>query len=83
MATEIKLPSLGEGVASGDVLEILVKEGDSVKQGAGLMELETDKATVTVPCPTSGKIVSITVKAGDTVEVGSVIATMEGGASAA
>ncbi len=83
MATEIKLPSLGEGVESGDVLEILVKEGDTVKQGTGLMELETDKATVTVPSPSSGKIVSITVKAGDTVAVGSVIATMEGGAAAA
>ena len=78
MPTEIKLPSLGEGVESGDVLEILVKEGDTVKQGAGLMELETDKATVTVPSPTSGKIVSINVKAGETVAVGSVIATLEG-----
>ncbi len=59
------------------MLEILVKEGDTVKQGSGLMELETDKATVTVPSPSSGKIVSIKVKAGDTVEVGSVIVTME------
>ena len=66
MATEIKLPSLGEGVESGDVLEILVKEGDTVKQGTGLMELETDKATVTVPSPTSGKIASINVKQGET-----------------
>jgi pyruvate dehydrogenase E2 component (dihydrolipoamide acetyltransferase) len=78
MATEIKLPSLGEGVESGDVLEILVQEGETVKQGSGLMELETDKATVTVPSPSSGKIVSINVKQGDTVAVGSVIATLEG-----
>lgn len=82
MATEIKLPSLGEGVESGDVLEILVKEGDTVKQGGGLMELETDKATVTVPSPTAGKIVSINVKQGETISVGSVIATMETGAAA-
>ena len=83
MATEIKLPSLGEGVTSGDVLEILVKEGESVKQGTGLMELETDKATMTVPCPTAGKIVSINVKAGETVSVGMVIATLEASSAAA
>lgn len=83
MATEIKLPSLGEGVTSGDVLEILVQEGESVKQGTGLMELETDKATMTVPCPTAGKIVSINVKPGQTVEVGMVIATLEASSSAA
>ncbi len=83
MATEIKLPSLGEGVTSGDVLEILVKEGDSVKQGTGLMELETDKATMTVPCPTAGKIVSINVKQGETVQVGMVIATLEASSAAA
>ena len=82
MPTEIKLPSLGEGVESGDVLEILVKEGDTVKQGAGLMELETDKATVTVPSPTSGKIVSINVKAGETIAIGSVIATLESASGA-
>ena len=83
MATEIKLPSLGEGVTSGDVLEILVKEGESVKQGTGLMELETDKATMTVPCPTAGKIVSINVKAGETVSVGMVIASIEASSAAA
>ena len=83
MATEIKLPSLGEGVTSGDVLEILVKEGETVKQGTGLMELETDKATVTVPCPTSGKIVSIAVKAHETVTVGMVIATIESSSASA
>ncbi len=83
MATEIKLPSLGEGVESGDVLEILVKEGDTVKQGSGLMELETDKATVTVPSPSSGKIVSVLVKPGDTVPVGTVIVTMDGAAAPA
>jgi pyruvate dehydrogenase E2 component (dihydrolipoamide acetyltransferase) len=78
MATEIKLPSLGEGVESGDVLEILVKPGDSVKQGEGLLELETDKATVTVPAPSAGTITAVSVKPGETVAVGAVIAMMEG-----
>ncbi len=82
MATEIKLPSLGEGVASGDVLEILVKEGDVVKKDQGVVELETDKATVTVPCPMPGKIVKIMVKEGETVAVGGVIALIEAAAGA-
>jgi pyruvate dehydrogenase E2 component (dihydrolipoamide acetyltransferase) len=77
MATEIKLPSLGEGIESGDVLEVLVKPGDVVKKEQSLLEMETDKATVSVPSPIAGKIVSVTVKEGETVRVGSVIATVE------
>jgi len=77
MATEIKLPSLGEGIESGDVLEVLVKAGDVVKKEQSLVEMETDKATVSVPSPLAGKILSVTVKEGETVKVGSVIATIE------
>ncbi len=77
MATEIKLPSLGEGIESGDVLEVLVKAGDVVKKEQSLVEMETDKATVSVPSPVAGKIVSVTVKEGETVKVGAVIATIE------
>lgn len=77
MATEIKLPSLGEGVESGDVLEIYVKVGDVVKLEQSLLELETDKATVAVPSPFAGKILSLTVKEGETVKVGQVIGTIE------
>jgi pyruvate dehydrogenase E2 component (dihydrolipoamide acetyltransferase) len=83
MSTEIKLPSLGEGIESGDVLEILVKVGDVVKKEQSLVEMETDKATVSVPSPSAGKILSITVKEGQTVPIGGVIATIEavGGAA--
>lgn len=77
MATEIKLPSLGEGIESGDVLEVLVKVGDVVKKEQSLLEMETDKATVSVPSPAAGKILSITVKEGETVKVGQVFATLE------
>jgi len=77
MATEIKLPSLGDGIDSADVLELFVSEGDTVTKDQGLMELETDKATVTVPSPFAGKIVKLLVKAGQTVAVGSVIGEME------
>ena len=77
MATEIKLPSLGEGIESGDVLEVLVKVGDVVKKEQSLLEMETDKATVSVPSPAAGKILSIAVKEGETVKVGQVFVTLE------
>lgn len=82
MATEIKLPSLGEGIESGDVLEVLVKAGDVVKKEQSLVEMETDKATVSVPSPVAGKIVSVSVSEGQTVAVGQVIATIEASGSA-
>ena len=43
MATEVKLPNLGEGVDEGDVLEVLVKEGDVIAKDQGIIELETGK----------------------------------------
>jgi pyruvate dehydrogenase E2 component (dihydrolipoamide acetyltransferase) len=83
MAIEIKLPSLGEGVESGDVLEVYVKVGDTVKKDQSLFELETDKATVAVPSPQAGKVLSISVSEGETVKVGQVVGTLEGVAGAA
>ena len=82
MAIEIKLPDLGDGVESGDVLEVFVSEGDQVEEGQDLIELETDKATVTVPSSAAGKISKIHVGEGDTVAVGGVIASVEAGAGA-
>ncbi len=83
MPTEIKLPSLGEGIESGDVLEILVKVGDVIKKDQSLVELETDKATISVPCPFAGKILSIAIKEGQTVTVGMVLATIDAAGAAA
>lgn len=82
MATEIKLPSLGDGIDSADVLEIFVSEGEIVTKDQGLMELETDKATVTVPSPIAGKIVKMSVTLGQSVAVGSVFAIIEATAGA-
>lgn len=79
MATEIKLPSLGENIDSGDVLSILVSEGDTVDKDQDLLEIETDKATAAVPSPEAGKIVKILVSEGDTVDVGSAIFEIEAG----
>lgn len=77
MALEVKLPELGDGIAAGDVLEVLVTEGTSVTKDQGLVEFETDKATVTVPSPAAGKIAKILVSKGQSVPVGSVIAILE------
>jgi len=77
MPTEIKLPSLGEGIESGDVLEILVKVGDVIKKDQSIVEMETDKATVSVPSPLAGKILSIAIKEGQTVSIGMALASIE------
>ena len=59
MSVEIKVPVLGEGVESGDVLEIFVNEGEVIEQEQGLVELETDKATLTVPATVGGTVTKI------------------------
>ena len=77
MAVDITVPVLGEGVESGDVLEIFVQEGDVIAPDDGLIELETDKATVTVPSTTGGKVVKVHVSEGQTVKVGDPIVSVE------
>ena len=77
MITEFKLPELGENIASGDIVNILVHEGEEITANQGVVELETEKAVVELPCPHAGKIVKLQVKKGDTVKVGQVILTLE------
>ena len=77
MPTQITLPNLGENIESGDVLSILVREGDVVAADQDLIEVETDKATMPIPSPDAGKIVKVLVKEGDTIEVGAPIMEIE------
>lgn len=77
MATEFKLPDLGEGVEAGDVVSVLVSEGDTVEKEQGVVELETDKALIEVPCEVAGTITKIHVSAGDRVPVGATLITVE------
>lgn len=77
MSTQIKLPNLGENIESGDVLSILVREGDTVKAEQDLLELETDKATMPIPSPQAGKITKVLVREGETVSVGAPIMEIE------
>jgi pyruvate dehydrogenase E2 component (dihydrolipoamide acetyltransferase) len=82
MATEVKLPELGEGVDKGEVTRILVSTGDSVEADQPVLEIETGKATLEVPCPEAGTVEDIKVNEGAEVEVGQVILTLSGGDAA-
>ena len=79
MATEFKLPDLGEGVEAGDVVSVLVAEGDTVEVDQSVVELETDKALVEVPSSVAGTITKIHISAGDRVPVGSLLISVEEG----
>ncbi len=70
MPIEIKLPELGENLASGDVLDIKVAAGDTVTAGQTLLEVEAEKSTVEVPAPVAGKIAQLLVKKGQSIKVG-------------
>lgn len=82
MATEFKLPNIGEGIDSADVAEILVAVGDTVDKGQILMELETDKAVVELPSGVAGEIESIAVQQGDSIAVGDVVLTVSSNSAA-
>jgi len=77
MPIEIKVPDLGDGIEQGDVLSVLVREGDEIKAEQGIVELETDKAVAEVPSPKAGRVVKVLVKAGDSVPVGGTLLTLE------
>ncbi len=76
MSIEFKLPEVSEGVESADVAEVLVSEGDTITEGQNVMELETEKAVVELPCPHAGRVERIHVSPGDTVEIGQVLLTI-------
>jgi pyruvate dehydrogenase E2 component (dihydrolipoamide acetyltransferase) len=78
VASDFKLPELGENVHGGDVLRVLVKAGDAVKTDQPVLELETDKATIEVPSSVDGTVGEIKVKAGEKVKVGQTIFTLSG-----
>jgi pyruvate dehydrogenase E2 component (dihydrolipoamide acetyltransferase) len=75
--TDFTLPELGENVAAGDVLRILVKPGDTLSKDQPVLELETDKATIEVPSSLAGQVKDVRVKVGDKVKVGQTILTVD------
>src|SRR6516165_11844575 len=77
MASEIKLPELGENVEGGDVVDVKVAEGAEVKEGQALLEVEAEKSTVEVPSPSAGRISKVHVKKGDKVKTGQPLFLLE------
>lgn len=75
--TEVVLPNLGEGIAGGTVVNVLVKPGDRVDAEQTLVEVETEKAAIPVPSPGAGSIQEVRVRAGDQVKVGQVLLVMQ------
>ncbi|TIV85915.1 MAG: 2-oxoglutarate dehydrogenase complex dihydrolipoyllysine-residue succinyltransferase [Mesorhizobium sp.] len=83
MATEIRVPTLGESVTEATVGKWFKKVGDAIAADEPLVELETDKVTVEVPAAGAGTLAEITVKEGETVNVGALLGSISAGGAAA
>jgi len=83
MTRPFVLPDLGEGLTEAEIRQVLVREGDVVREDAPLLEVETDKATVEIPSPMGGRIEKIHVEPGQTVKVGQVLVTFGDGSAPA
>src|ERR1043165_7026639 len=79
---EFKLPDIGEGVTEGEIVNWLVQDGDSVAENQDMVEVMTDKATVTIGAPKAGKVAERRFKVGDTVPVGNVLVVLGVGGEA-
>ena len=77
MEFEFKLPDIGEGVAEGEILRWMVKEGDHVQEDQSLVEVITDKVNVQIPSPKNGVVSRILAKEGQVVKVGQVILAVQ------
>ena len=77
MTIDIKLPDLGDGIDAGDVLDVLVQEGDEIAVDQGIVELETDKATVEIPSSHAGTVAKIHVSSGESVSIGDTLLSIE------
>lgn len=77
MATELKLPELGENIDSGQVVRVLVAVGDRIAHEQPVIEIETGKASVEVPAPEAGRVSAVLVRPGDTLKVGQVFLMLE------
>ena len=74
---EFRLPDVGEGIASAEIIAWQVAAGDRVHEHQDLVEIQTDKATVVIPSPADGVITRLCGEPGDTLDVGSVRAVIE------
>lgn len=74
---EFKLPDIGEGVTEGEIVGWLVKVGDQLAENQDMVEVMTDKATVTIGAPKAGRVAELRGAVGDTVPVGTVIVVLD------
>src|SRR5437667_11154582 len=74
---EFKLPDIGEGVVEGEIVKWLVQPGDQIVEDQPLVEVMTDKATVTIPSPRRGKVVRTVGREGDIAKVHSTLVVLE------
>lgn len=74
---EFKLPDIGEGVVEGEIVQWLVEVGDTVEEDAPIVEIMTDKATVSIPTPKAGKVVERHGNVGDIFPVGGTLVVLE------
>jgi pyruvate dehydrogenase E2 component (dihydrolipoamide acetyltransferase) len=74
---EFTFPDVGEGIDAGELLEWHVAAGQSVREDDPMADVQTDKATVTIPCPTTGVVVELRIEVGEMVSVGDVMAVFE------
>src|SRR5436305_8332742 len=77
MALEFRFPDVGEGIDAGELVEWYVSEGQVVREDDPMADVQTDKATVTIPCPTTGRVLELRVNVGEVVSVGAVMAVFE------
>jgi 2-oxoglutarate dehydrogenase E2 component (dihydrolipoamide succinyltransferase) len=82
MATEIRVPTLGESITEATVGKWFKKAGESVQADEPLVELETDKVTLEVNAPNSGVLSEIAAETGQTVAIGALLGQLSGGAAA-
>ncbi len=83
MATDVKIPTLGESISEATIAQWLKKPGDAVKQDEAIASLETDKVAVELNAPVAGVLLAVSVEAGATVKVGAVVAQIDEKAKAA
>lgn len=70
---DVTLPDLGENIESADVVSVLVKPGDKIEKDQGIIEIETDKATIEVPSPASGEVTEVLISSGKKAKVGTAL----------
>lgn len=75
MPRTFSLPDLGEGLTEAEIIAVLVREGDVIREDAPLLEVETDKAQVEIPSPMGGRVEKVHVVPGQTVKVGALLVT--------